>query len=984
MSNINFFNFKTIVFDFDGTIVNSMPFHVKALNKALDENGIDIKVTEDDIKGIGTEIVLKSLSENNPLKKTIINEKVNKIKKRKKELYELYIINGEIELFSGTVELLEFLKLKGVELILISGSGRQSVTLLINKFKLKRFFEERIVVKEDVKNGKPKPDLFKKAIEKSAVKNLEKTLIVEDSENGLIAGIAAGVNNGILVNQSINNSKSSWGIYASITELFKQIVNDYIDNNESILLDLKEKNNIFLPDDYSIESDKEFFFIVSLGKELQLPIYLLRIGGPLLVRRLIKDHTNILSKYLQDCKTIILISNPLGYEALKRFDAEDKDNYEIRYTQNEIIDFAENLFDIRCRSNKNQIEIGFHENELLWSCGIVEQYLSIVRAYYDKGTGHDNSVKSKRFLFNENEKLAESFLDYFKGIQSNSKIKWLKDKRILKDSRRQLPSLFKSNIKLFETPVLPEKGMSDIIIPDDHVWKICSDESVTIIESNFYKDYSDSQKLSKYFRPVKSKSLETNTGDLGNVLALEKINGLSLFDIVCYINKWDNDDLRNKLLISIIDDSIMAIKEFWHISKDLSKNKKIQANTYDYQGKLEKSYDEIENIIYLPNIKGELKDLGQCLKEFVDKSNNKKIFRDAHLKNRIWKTNMGVNDFLIFLVHNKNNFDELLKDIYDIDFETVNQVVTPWEDGIHILFFEYSGYDLYNTDNDPIKYYEAKFNEEVIYPEIFLKTILARSYRELCRRIWYYKYMPKTFNKRYGNETPRFFCDLGIHALERLNKMGIEYKEISFFLKNKISDLDGIFDKGDESPIPLSLKNNEIKENNSSSQTNKVIPTVFISYSWDNKEHEEWVLNLATKLCENGVNIVLDKWDLVKLGQLLPDFMEKSITKSQRVICIMTPNYKKKTDNLAGGVGYEYSIISAEIFTDDINTSKFIPLFRKGTDSDAIPTILKGRKYVDMRNDFQFEDKFLHELLRDIHDEPKFKKPIIGEKPIFG
>jgi hypothetical protein len=131
------------------------------------------------------------------------------------------------------------------------------------------------------------------------------------------------------------------------------------------------------------------------------------------------------------------------------------------------------------------------------------------------------------------------------------------------------------------------------------------------------------------------------------------------------------------------------------------------------------------------------------------------------------------------------------------------------------------------------------------------------------------------------------------------------------------------------------------------------------------------------------VNVILDKWDLGPLGKPLPHFMEQSITKSQRVICVMTPNYKKKTENLAGGVGYEYSIISAEIFTDGVTTSKFIPLFRSGTDEDAIPTVLRGRKYVDMREDNQFEEKFVHELLRDIHEVPKFKKPAIGKKPTF-
>lgn len=80
------------------------------------------------------------------------------------------------------------------------------------------------------------------------------------------------------------------------------------------------------------------------------------------------------------------------------------------------------------------------------------------------------------------------------------------------------------------------------------------------------------------------------------------------------------------------------------------------------------------------------------------------------------------------------------------------------------------------------------------------------------------------------------------------------------------------------------------------SEENKAVkrPKVFISYSWDDKEHEDWVLKLAKDLrCKNGIDIILDKWDM-KLGKPLTHFMAHAITDSDRVICVMTPNYKKK------------------------------------------------------------------------------------------
>jgi len=156
-------------------------------------------------------------------------------------------------------------------------------------------------------------------------------------------------------------------------------------------------------------------------------------------------------------------------------------------------------------------------------------------------------------------------------------------------------------------------------------------------------------------------------------------------------------------------------------------------------------------------------------------------------------------------------------------------------------------------------------------------------------------------------------------------------------------------------------------------------PKVFISYSWDNDSHVEWVLKLASQLTYNGVDVLFDKWDIAKFGKPLPNFMEQSISKAQRVICVMTPNYKKKTDKLVGGVGYEYSIITSEIFSN-IGTSKFIPIIREGIDSESIPIALRGRNYCDMRNDKEFDEK-LRDLLRDIFNEKKHPKPRIGKKP---
>lgn len=54
-------------------------------------------------------------------------------------------------------------------------------------------------------------------------------------------------------------------------------------------------------------------------------------------------------------------------------------------------------------------------------------------------------------------------------------------------------------------------------------------------------------------------------------------------------------------------------------------------------------------------------------------------------------------------------------------------------------------------------------------------------------------------------------------------------------------------------------------------------PKLFISYSWSSPDHEQWVLDLATELREDGVDVILDKWDL-KEGHDAHAFMEKMVT----------------------------------------------------------------------------------------------------------
>ena len=155
-------------------------------------------------------------------------------------------------------------------------------------------------------------------------------------------------------------------------------------------------------------------------------------------------------------------------------------------------------------------------------------------------------------------------------------------------------------------------------------------------------------------------------------------------------------------------------------------------------------------------------------------------------------------------------------------------------------------------------------------------------------------------------------------------------------------------------------------------------PKVFISYSHDSPEHKRWVSELATRLRHNGVDAILDQWDL-GLGDDITRFMERGIVNADRVLVICTNKYVSKANAAEGGVGYERMIVNAEL-VQNLGTDKFIPIIRQTSGKEKTPTFLGTRVYADFRNDNQFDTE-CEKLIRELHEIPIVEKPPLGKSP---
>lgn len=159
---------------------------------------------------------------------------------------------------------------------------------------------------------------------------------------------------------------------------------------------------------------------------------------------------------------------------------------------------------------------------------------------------------------------------------------------------------------------------------------------------------------------------------------------------------------------------------------------------------------------------------------------------------------------------------------------------------------------------------------------------------------------------------------------------------------------------------------------------------VFISYSWTSPSHEDWVIHLAERLISDGIDVVLDKWDL-KEGNDMYEFMESMVNSPEvhKVLIILDKKYSEKANARSGGVGTEAQIISPKIYKE-VSQEKFIPIVAERDDEGNafIPTFLESRVYIDLSSDEHFESNY-EDLIRNIYNRPSFSKPKLGTAPSY-
>lgn len=189
---------KLAIFDLDGTLFDTNLVNYYSYKQALEENGAEMTVSYEnfckDWNGRSYKEFLPKILFDGMTYETIILQKlfnhielIEKVHEDKIKLYETNLNKARQN--DKLFDLIEHIK-SSYNIALVTTANKKNTNQIIKTFNKEEIFD-LIITREDVKNSKPNPEGFNKAIQYFGLKP-EDTIIFEDSEVGITAARQSG------------------------------------------------------------------------------------------------------------------------------------------------------------------------------------------------------------------------------------------------------------------------------------------------------------------------------------------------------------------------------------------------------------------------------------------------------------------------------------------------------------------------------------------------------------------------------------------------------------------------------------------------------------------------------------------------------------------------------------------------------------------------------------------------------------------------
>lgn len=202
---------RLLIFDLDGTLVDSNPLHARAFQEVFAPEGISVDYRS--IAGMTTESAVDKLME--AAGRTLDADARARLVGAKRER-ALQLLEADLEAIDGAVEFVRAARPRFLTALCTSAS-RRSAQAAIERIGLAGCFDP-VITGEDIGRGKPDPQAFLMALEAHNVA-AEEALVFEDSESGVQAAERAGID--VIQIAAVNQEPSvSWrALGAALLEL---------------------------------------------------------------------------------------------------------------------------------------------------------------------------------------------------------------------------------------------------------------------------------------------------------------------------------------------------------------------------------------------------------------------------------------------------------------------------------------------------------------------------------------------------------------------------------------------------------------------------------------------------------------------------------------------------------------------------------------------------------------------------------------------
>ena len=188
-NNYKKINLKAVLFDMDGVLFNSMPYHAQAWHTTMVKHGLMLGPTEAYMHEGRTGASTINIVHQRQFGVEATPELIQQIYAEKSAEFNRF---PEPEPMSGAWELLQQVKADGLTPVLVTGSGQRTLLDRLSTNFPGIFTPDHMVTAFDVKYGKPNPEPYLMGLEKAGVK-ADEAIVVENAPLGVQAGVAAGI-----------------------------------------------------------------------------------------------------------------------------------------------------------------------------------------------------------------------------------------------------------------------------------------------------------------------------------------------------------------------------------------------------------------------------------------------------------------------------------------------------------------------------------------------------------------------------------------------------------------------------------------------------------------------------------------------------------------------------------------------------------------------------------------------------------------------